>query len=140
HRGLDDSQWTQYQRIAAFYRECRARGLYLHVPDRYLLGGAKKTRMGHRGANWSLPRAQQHIHARQNLYDGTWEKTPTMGWMIVPLVEYQGGGPAATIEPLKEHLPDYERHLANNLGYGVQACYRGPRLYDSEETKALVKR
>jgi hypothetical protein len=37
-------------------------------------------------------------------------------------------------------LPDYERHLANNLGYGAQACYRGPRLYDSEETKDLVKR
>ena len=61
-----------------------------------------------------------------------------MGWMFTPLVEYQGGGAAATIEPLKEHLPDYERHLANNLGYGAQSCYRGPRLYDSEETRAMV--
>jgi hypothetical protein len=31
--------------------------------------------MGYRETNWSLPRAQQHIHARQNLYDGTWDKT-----------------------------------------------------------------
>jgi hypothetical protein len=94
--------------------------------------------MGYRESNWSLPRSMQHIHARQNLYDGTWEKTPSMGWMMVPLVEYQGGGPAATIEPLKEHLADYEMHLANNLGFGAQACYRGPRLYDSPEVKAAV--
>jgi hypothetical protein len=138
HRGLSDSQWTQYQRIAAFYRRCRERGVFLNVPDWYFLVGSNKTGMGYREANWSLPRAEQHIHARQNLFDGTWEKTPSMGWMFVPLVEYQGGGPAATIEPLKDHLADYEQHLANNLGYGAQACYRGPRLYDSEETKAAV--
>jgi len=140
HRGLEDSQWRQYQRIAEFYRWCRARGIYLNVPDWYFLVGSNKTGMGYRETNWSLPRERQHIHARQNMYDGTWEKTPTMGWMFTPLVEYHGGGTAATIEPLSEHLEDYELHLANNFGFGVQACYRGFRLYDSEETKALVKR
>ena len=139
HHGLEDSQWKQHDRIADLYRWCRSRGVYLNVPDWYLLNGSSKTGMGYRETNWSLPRAQQHIHARQNLFDGTWEKAPTMGWMFVPLTEYQGGGAAATIEPLKEHLPDYELHLANNLGFGVQACYRGPRLFDSEETKTLVK-
>ena len=138
HRGLDDSQWTQYQRIADLYRWCRGRGIFLNVPDWYFLVGSNKTAMGYRETNWSLPRAEQHIHARQNLFDGTWEKTPSMGWMFVPLVEYQGGGAAATLEPLHDHLPDYERHLANNLGFGAQACYRGPRLFDSDETKALV--
>ncbi|MEZ0327720.1 MAG: alpha-galactosidase [Fimbriimonas sp.] len=138
HRGLEDSQWKQYQEIASLYRWARERGMYLNVPDNYFLAGSNKTGMGYRESNWSLPREQQHIHARQNLFDGTWEKTPSMGWMMVPLVEYQGGGPAATIEPLKEHLQDYELHLANNLGYGAQACYRGPRLYDSPETKAAV--
>jgi hypothetical protein len=63
-----------------------------------------------------------------------------MGWMFVPLVEYQGGGAAATLEPLSEHLADYEQHLALNLGAGVQACYRGPRLFDTDATKALVKK
>lgn len=138
HRGLNDSQWTQYQRITEFYRWCRARGIYLNVPDNYFLAGSNKVGMGYRETNWSLPREQQHIHARQNLFDGTWLKTPSMGWMFVPLVQYQGGGAAATIEPLREHLADYEQHLANNLGYGAQACYRGPRLYDSPETKAAV--
>lgn len=138
HRGLSDSQWTQYQAIAALYRWARARGSYLNVPDYYFLAGSNKTGMGYRETNWSLPRAEQHVHARQNLFDGTWSKTPSMGWMMVPLVEYQGGGKAATLEPLAEHLADYEQHLANNLGYGAQACYRGPRLYDSPATKAVV--
>jgi hypothetical protein len=140
HRGLDDSQWSQYRLIADFYRWCRERGTYLNVPDHYFLAGSNKTGMGYRETNWSLPRAQQHIHARQNLFDGTWEKTPSMGWMFTPLVEYQGGGPAATIEPLKDHLQDYQLHLMNNLGYGAQACYRGPRLYDSPETRNMVVR
>jgi hypothetical protein len=30
--------------------------------------------------------------------------------------------------------------LASNLAMGVQACYRGPRLYDTERTKSLVKK
>ena len=140
HRGLADSQWNQYQKISAFYRACRAKGIYLNVPDNYHLAGSNKTGMGYRETNWSLPRAQQHIHARQNLFDGTWEKPPTMGWMMTPLVEYHGGGPAATIEPLREHIRDYELHLVNNLGYGAQACYRGPRLYDSPEVKAMVQK
>ncbi len=138
HRGLADSQWNQYQRITEFYRWCRARGVYLNVPDNYFMAGSNKTGMGYRETNWSLPREQQHIHARQNLFDGTWLKTPSMGWMFVPLVQYHGGGAAATIEPLREHLADYELHLINNLGFGAQACYRGPRLYDSPETKAVV--
>lgn len=140
HKGLEDSQWMQFQEIASFYRWCREHDVFLNVPDVYFLSGSNKTAMGYRESNWSLPRDQQHIHARQNLYDGTWEKTPSMGWMMVPLVEYQGGGAPATIEPLKDHLADYSLHLANNLGYGAQACYRGPRLYDSPETRTVVKK
>jgi len=96
--------------------------------------------MGYRETNWSLPREQQLIHARQNIYDGTWEKTPSMGWMFVPLTQYHGGGAAATLEPLHEHLTAYEAHLANLFGAGVQACYRGPRLFDTDETRQLVKK
>lgn len=138
HYGLEDSQWTQYQQITDFYHWCREHDIYLNVPDWYFLAGSNKTGMGYRETNWSLPRAQQMVHARQNLFDGTWDKIPSMGWMFTPLVQYHGGGAAATIEPLHEHLSDYEQHLANNLGYGAQACYRGPRLYDTPETKALV--
>ena len=114
--------------------------MYVNQPDYYFLAGGNKTGMGYREDNWSLPRAQQLVHARQNIFDGTWTKPQTAGWMMVPLTEYQGGGPAATIEPLKDHLPDYEAHLANTLGAGVQACWRGPRLYDAPETRDAVKK
>lgn len=30
--------------------------------------------------------------------------------------------------------------LANNFGAGVIACYRGPQLFDTPETKAIVKK
>jgi hypothetical protein len=139
HRGLEDSQWAQWKKIADFYAWCRARGVYLNVPDWYFLEGSNKTGMGYREVNWSLPRDRQILLGRQNIFDGTWEKTPSMGWMFVPLVQYQGGGDAATLEPLRDHLAAYGAHLAQNFASGVQACYRGPRLYDSEETKALVK-
>ena len=135
HRGLADSRWNQWRMIADFYRWCRGQGIYLNVPDHYFLAGSSKTGMGYREVNWSLPRAQQVIHTRQNIFDGTWEKLPSMGWMFVPLTEYQGGGAAATIEPLDEHLDHYERMLVSNLALGVQACYRGPRLYDTERTR-----
>lgn len=138
HRGLDDSQWTQWRKIASFYEWCRGRGTYLNVPDYYFLAGSSKTGMGYRESNWSLPRERQIILGRQNIYDGTWSKAPSMGWMFVPLVEYQGGGAAATLEPLSEHLDAYEAHMVNNFGAGVQACYRGPRLYDTDATKAAV--
>ena len=140
HRGYEDSQWSQWKVISDFYKWCRGRGIYLNVPDFYYLVGSTKCGMGYRETNWSLPREQQIIHGRQNIYDGTWTKTPSMGWMFVPLVQYHGGGAAATLEPLSEHLDAYGAHLAQNFGSGVQACYRGPRLYDADETKELVKK
>ncbi|MBN1342789.1 MAG: alpha-galactosidase [Phycisphaerae bacterium] len=140
HRGLADSQWMQWRTITDFYKWCRGRGVYLSVPDWYFLSGSNKNGMGYREVNWSLPRARQIILGRQNIYDGTWEKTPSMGRMFVPLVQYHGGGAAATLEPLSEHLDAYEAHLAQNFGSGVQACYRGPRLYDTDKTKAVVKK
>ncbi len=139
HRALADSRWNQWREIADFYKWCRAQGIYLNVPDHYFLSGSTKSGMGYREDNWSLPREQQVIHTRQNIYDGTWQKLPSMGWMFVPLTQYQGGGAAATIEPLDQHLDHYERMIESNLALGVQACYRGPRLFDTERTKVMVK-
>ena len=138
HRGYLDSQWKQWEVIRDFYRWCREQGIYLNVPDWYFLNGSNKTPMGYVETNWSLPRAYQEIIERQNIYDGTWQKTPTMGFMFVPLTQYHGGGEAATIEPLCEHLEHYQIRLQNLFGAGVQACFRGPRLYDTEDTRKMV--
>ena len=139
-KGLADSRWVQWRILTDFYKSCRARGVYLNVPDYYYLAGSSKCGMGYRETNWSLPRAQQVIHTRQNIHDGTWQKTPSMGWMFVPLTQYHGGGAAATIEPLDAHRDHYERMLYSNLAMGVQACYRGPRLYDTDRTRDLVRK
>jgi hypothetical protein len=139
HRDYDDSQWKQWSATVAFYKWLRAEGIYANMPDFYLLSGTSKSGIGYREVNWSLPRAQQIILGRQNIYDGTWTRTPSMGWTFVPLTQYHGGGAEATLEPLSEHLDSYDAHMTQNYGSGVQACYRGPRLYDTDETKKLVK-
>ena len=110
----------------------------MNVPDFYINSGTNKTGIGYREVNWSLPRARQLVLGRQNLYDGLWKTIPSMSWTFVPLTEYHGGGEEATLEPLNDHLVEYESHMMQNYGAGVQACYRGPRLYDTPETKAVV--
>ena len=139
-KGVEDSQWIQWKIVSDFYKWQRSLGIYVRVPDYYFLSGSNECGMGYREVNWSLPRIQQQIHTRQNIFDGTWEKTPSMGWMFVPLTQYHGGGDAATIEPLDRHLDHYETMLASNLLLGVQAVYRGVRLYDGEKTKKMVSR
>ncbi|MGI9456633.1 MAG: hypothetical protein ACR2NU_08730 [Aeoliella sp.] len=139
-QGIDDSRWVQWRHTAGLYQWLRGEGVYINAPDYYYLSGSNKCGMGYREVNWSLPRAHQVIHTRQNIYDGTWTKTPSMGWMFVPLSQYHGGGAAATIEPLHEHLDHYKRMMQCNLGLGVQAHYRGPRLFDTDETRDMVKR
>ncbi len=138
HLGLDDSQWRQMEIQKELYHWLNERGVYINAPDWYFLDGTNKTAIGYREVNFSLPREDQMILNRQNIYDGTWEKTPSMGWGFVPLTRYQGGGQEAILEPLHEHLKDYKQLMMQYYGAGVQACYRGPRLYDTEETKQTV--
>ncbi|HKC35186.1 MAG TPA: hypothetical protein VKB95_03955 [Chitinophagaceae bacterium] len=138
HKGLDDSQWRQMEIQKDLYRWLNESGVYINAPDWYFLDGTHKIAIGYREVNFSLSREQQKILNRQNIFDGTWEKNPSMGWGFVPLTKYQGGGPEAILEPLSEHLKDYEQLMMQYYGAGVQACYRGPRLYDTEETKQTV--
>jgi len=138
HKGYDDSQWKQMEIQKELYHWLNERGVYINAPDWYFLDGTHKTGLGYREVNFSLPRPQQKIINRQNIYDGTLEKIPSMAWGFVPLTKYQGGGEEAVLEPLSEHLNDYEQLMMQYYGAGVQACYRGPRLYDTESTRALV--
>ena len=138
HAGLDDSQWRQMELQKELYHWLNARGVYINAPDWYFLDGTNKIALGYREVNFSLPRDEQKILNRQNIFDGTWDKMPSMGWGFVPLTRYQGGGPEAILEPLSAHLTDYEQLMMQYYGAGVQACYRGPRLYDTEATKERV--
>lgn len=138
HKGLEDSQWRQMEIQKSLYHWLNERGVYINAPDWYFLDGTNKIALGYREANFSLPRAEQKILNRQNIFDGTWDKTPSMGWGFVPLTQYEGGGAEATIEPLAQHLNDYHQLMMQYYGAGIQACYRGPRLFDTEKTKGMV--
>ena len=138
HLGYDDSQWKQMEIQKGLYHWLNEHGVYINAPDWYFLDGTHKIALGYREVNFSLPRPQQKIINRQNIHDGTLEKIPSMAWGFVPLTKYQGGGPEAVLEPLSEHLNDYEQLMMQYYGAGVQACYRGPRLYDTETTKQMV--
>lgn len=102
------------------------------------MNGGTKTSIGYRETNWSLPREMQLIHSRQVNFANTFDRPASGCWSFIPLVEYHGGGAAATLEPLNEHLKEYRQLMVQNYGAGVQACYRGPRLYDTEATRAAV--
>ena len=138
HIGYDDSQWKQMEIQKGLYHWLNEHGVYINAPDWYFLDGTHKIALGYREVNFSLPRPQQKIINRQNIHDGTLEKIPSMAWGFVPLTKYQGGGPEAVLEPLSEHLNDYEQLMMQYYGAGVQACYRGPRLYDTETTRLMV--
>ncbi|MBO9673094.1 MAG: alpha-galactosidase [Sphingobacteriaceae bacterium] len=139
HKNYEDSQWRQMEIQKELYHWLNAKGVYINAPDWYFLDGTNKIALGYREVNFSLPRENQMILNRQNIFDGTWEKSPSMGWGFVPLTAYQGGGPEAVLEPLSTHLKDYRQLMMQYYGSGIQACYRGPRLYDTEKTRATVK-
>lgn len=136
HKGLEDSQWNQFHKITDLYRWMCENGIYINVPDFYFLNGSTKTGIVTVKPTGRFPGSADHL-PRQLIMrvHGTWASAC---WSFVPLVEYQGGGEAATLEPLHEHLFEYKTHMMQNYGAGVQACYRGPRLYDTPETQAAV--
>ena len=138
HKGYDDSQWRQMEIQKELYHWLNEKGVYINAPDWYFLDGTHKIALGYREVNFSLSREQQKLLNRQNIHDGTLEKTPSMAWGFVPLTKYQGGNDDAILEPLSEHLKDYEQLMIQYYGAGVQACYRGPRLYDTEKTRQVV--
>jgi len=140
HKGLDDSQWAQIELQKEYYRWCAENGIFVNTPDWYFMDGGSKCALGYREVNFSLPREQQIVLNRQNIFDATFEKMPSMGWGFVPLVQYHGGGAAATLDPMSEHLDAYEQLMMQYFGAGIQACYLGKRLYDTEDSKKLVVR
>ena len=125
--------------------------------------------MGYDEGQYSLPRWMDLSVSRQGFYDDTFLKTPTEGWMFLPLDVYHGGGDAAKFEPLDKnsrvyeykymfqsvkidshfynihflskylYLKEYNFGLAQYFGAGIMACIRGSRIFDTPETKVVVQ-
>ena len=139
HHGAEDSVDIQWRKQALFYANLRKHGVFIHAPDDYLFdGGANKCVLGYAENQFNLPRDEWIAISRQQIFDNTWVQTPTQGWMFAALVDYHGGGNAAALEPLSEHISAWEWTLASFLGAGVGACYRGDRLFDTPEVQQMV--
>lgn len=138
HLEESDSVYHQTQVQASWYAGLRAKNVYINQPDSYFFQGGQRTGLGYNEDQYSLPRWQDVTVSRMTVYDQTFAKIPTQGWMFVPLVDYHGGGADAAFEPMSAHLPEYEMAIAQYLGAGIAACYRGTRLYDTPAAMAVV--
>jgi hypothetical protein len=140
HHGLKDSQWEQWKAQVAVLHELQRRNMYVPIPDWYFLNGQSATGMGYREASANLTPQQQLLLGRQYIYDGTWHKAPTMGWMTLQLVGFYTHDARVGLEPLAQNLARYEMGLFQHLASGCQFTVRGNRLYDTPETKNMVQK
>lgn len=138
HSGYYDSQWEQWKFQVSVVHELQRRNMYVPMPDAYFLNGSCATGMGYREASANLTPQQQLLLGRQYIYDGTWYKAPTMGWMTLQLVGFYSDDPNVGLEPLSKNISRYETGLFQHLASGCQFTVRGNRLYDTPETKAMV--
>lgn len=140
HKGMEDSQWQQWKTQVEVIHELQRCGMYVAIPDWYFLNGQCSTGMGYREASANLTPQQQMLLGRQYIYDGTWHKLPTMGWMTMQLVGFYSNDPRLGLEPLNKNLDRYEAQLVQYLASGCAFTLRGNRLYDTPETKAMVQK
>jgi hypothetical protein len=140
HRQLKDSQWAQWKRQVSVIHGLLGKNIYVPIPDWYFLNGQSATGMGYREASANLTPEQQMLLGRQYIYDGTFHKAPTMGWMTVQLTGFYSNDPKIGLEPLKDNIGRYERTLFQHLASGCQLTVRGNRLYDTPETKQMVQK
>ncbi len=140
HRGLNDSQWEQWKTYVEVLHELQRRNIFIPIPDWYFMNGQCATGMGYREASANLTPQQQMLLGRQYIYDGTWHKLPTMGWMTLQLVGFYTNDPRVGLEPLEKNLDRYEQQLIQYLASGCMLTIRGNRLYDSPKTKQMVKK
>ncbi len=140
HHGYFDSQWEQWKFQVSVIHELQRRNMYAPMPDWYFLNGQASTGMGYREASVNLTPQQQLLLSRQYIYDGTWHKAPTMGWIGLQLVGFYSNDPRIGLEPLSDNIGRYEIGLFQYLASGCQFTVRGNRLYDTPETKIMVKK
>lgn len=135
HHGLEDSIYRQTQLQGKFYADLRQQNVFINQPDNYFFQGGSKSGMGYDEQQYSLPRWRDLSVSRMGMYDDLYHFLPTQGWMFLPITDYHAGGADATFGAYPEA---YEWGLAQYLGAGVAACYRGDKPYASPEVKAIL--
>ena len=132
HKGLEDSQWAQWQWMCRVFHEGQRRNLFLPVPDWYFLNGQSSTSMGFREAVDNIDIVLQTVICRQYVYDGTWHKTSSMGGVNVNTRVLPGG--------MEQSLDKYERQFFGLLSSGAAVSITCHRLYDGPNSQAMLKK
>jgi hypothetical protein len=135
HHDTADAVYWQTRLQAEFYEDMRRRGVYVNQPDDYFFTGGSKSGMGYDEQQYSLPKWRDLSISRMGMYDDLYHFTPTQGWMFVPIADYHAGGAAATFGG---DIAAYEFAVAQYLGAGVAACYRGSLPYSSPAEQAML--
>jgi hypothetical protein len=130
HQGLEDSQWAQWKWMCKILHEGQKRDLYLTIPDWYVLNGQTCTGMGYREATDNIDIGLQTLIYRQYIFDGTWHKTASMGWVNLNTEMLHGD--------MEQDLDRYERMFFTTMSSGAQVWVRGHRLYDGPKSKAML--
>lgn len=132
HKGLEDSQWAQWKWMCKVLHEGQRRDLYMPAPDWYFLNGQASTGMGYREAVDGIDIVLQNVILRQYIYDGTWHKTASMGWVNLNTRVLPGG--------MEQSLDKYERVFFALLSSGAAVSVTGHRLYDGPKSRAMLKK
>ena len=132
HQGLEDSQWAQWRWMCKLLHEGQRRNLYMPVPDWYFLNGQASTGMGYREAVDNIDIVLQSVICRQYIYDGTWHKNASMGWVNVNTRVLPGG--------MEQSLDKYERQFFGLLASGAAVSITGHRLYDGPNSQAMLRK
>ncbi len=141
HEGFTDSRYLQWKKSTVeVMRRFQAMGVYINAPDWLYLSGVNKCGIGYEEVAFSQPRQEQLASVRIYNYKGSFNKIPSMGWSFLPIDVYHGGGKKASFAPLKQNLKDYEWALFQHMVSGVLPCFRGKKLYDCDETQAVVQK
>jgi hypothetical protein len=130
HKGLEDSQWAQWKWMCKVLAEGQRRNLYLTIPDWYVLNGQTCTGMGYREATDNIDIVLQTVIYRQYIFDATFHKMASMGWVNLNTETLHGG--------MEKNLEKYERMFFTQLSSGAQVWVRGHRLYDGPQSKAML--
>jgi hypothetical protein len=137
HVNGGDSVYQQTKIQNKFYSELRQNNVFINQPDSYYFQGGSKSGYGYNEDQYNLGPLMDVTITRMTILEDSLRKTPTMGWVFLPLVPYHGGSDSQ-FEPMSQNFDAYNMGLASYLLSGVAACYRGYRLYDTPEVQALV--
>ena len=138
HKSVYSSQWKQWKNYTEHIQWNLANNIMMTYPDFYHLAGTHKASGGYREKNYSLPRSEHQIIARQAMHISFKHKPAPFSWFHVPIANYQGGGAEARYSPLSENFEDYEKMLFMHLATGFQGHFRGSTLFDTDKVKDMV--